>query len=220
MAQLVLAIFDLDYTLLDGDCEMLWSRFLRQENIVDDHFLGLIDRYYQDYEAGQLDVYEYEAFLLYPLRYLATARLLRLRNGFVRSLRAHFRPQMLARVERHRSAGHDLLLITTTNHILARPVAAYLGFSNLICTQVERKTPSLAWRVKGTPAFREGKVQLLRDWLASEQQSLADSWGYSDSYNDIPLLSLVDHPVAVTPDKLLREHASRSGWEVIQLGLS
>ena len=217
MASSALAIFDLDNTLLDGDCEMLWSRFLRDNHIVDDRFMQLIDRFYQDYELGKLDIYEYEAFLLYPLRYMPTARLLRLRREFVAQIQPLFRSRLVARAERHRSEGDKVLLITATNHLLIEAVAGYLGFSEVICTRVEQITPSLTWRIKGMPAFREGKVQLLHAWLAENQKSLEGSWGYSDSHNDIPLLSLVDHPVAVTPDETLWPYAAQRDWEIVTL---
>ncbi len=215
MAQSNLAIFDLDNTLLDGDCEMLWSHFLRERRIVDDRFLARIDAYYLDYEQGNLDIEAYEAFLLSPLRSMPTARLLRLREDFVNQLSRRYRPEMIARVNRHRGAGDELLLLTASNHLLAEPVARYLGFEGVICTRVTQKIPSLAWGIQGQPAFQQGKVLLLQTWLGNQQKSLQGSWGYSDSHNDIPLLSLVDHPVAVTPDETLRGYADQHNWEIV-----
>jgi phosphoserine phosphatase len=62
-----------------------------------------------------------------------------------------------------------------------------------------------------------GKVERLRAWMAQHQETLEGSWCYSDSHNDIPLLEIVDHPVAVDPDDALREHAEARGWPTIEL---
>jgi len=70
------------------------------------------------------------------------------------------------------------------------------------------------------PCFREGKVKRLEDWLAGQGQALgsfAQSWFYSDSLNDLPLLARVTHPVAVDPDDTLRAHAAQHGWPIISL---
>jgi phosphoserine phosphatase len=60
-------------------------------------------------------------------------------------------------------------------------------------------------------------VQLLRQWLARHDESLAGSWFYSDSHNDLPLLEVVDHPVAVNPDEQLRKTAIRRDWPILHL---
>jgi phosphoserine phosphatase len=70
------------------------------------------------------------------------------------------------------------------------------------------------------PSFKEGKVRRLHEWLAGRGQSLADvseSWFYSDSLNDLPLLEVVKTPVAVDPDATLKACAEERGWPVISL---
>ena len=74
--------------------------------------------------------------------------------------------------------------------------------------------------VAGLPAFREGKVARVEQWLAERGlgwNSFRETWFYSDSLNDLPLLSKVTHPVAVDPDETLKEHAVAHGWEIISL---
>ena len=65
--------------------------------------------------------------------------------------------------------------------------------------------------------FQDGKVQRLNDWLQQNNSDLEGSWFYSDSHNDLPLLNKVDHPVAVNPDDILKSHAEKLGWPIIQL---
>ena len=70
----------------------------------------------------------------------------------------------------------------------------------------------------GTPSFKEGKITRLNQWLAERGQTLADFdkvYFYSDSRNDLPLLNLVNEPVAVNPDAVLLAEAEKKGWPVL-----
>ena len=209
------AIFDLDYTLLEGDCEALWSQFLFEKRLVGADFVARIQDYYCDYENGRLNFVEYEEFLLHPLTMFPLETLFQLREEYLEQIRLLFRPSMLERVHWHRIQGHTPLLITASNSFLAEPIAEWLLFSNLICTQVSRDGETFDNHVEGVPAFGAGKVQLLEHWLAGHALSLAGSWGYSDSHNDLPLLNRVDHPIAVRPDRRLGIYAHEHGWKIV-----
>ncbi len=212
---MIVALFDLDCTLLDGDCEYLWSDFLFKKNLVDARFVDGIARYYEDYEMGNLDIFEYEAFFLQPLKFFPIEKLLQLRNIYLASIPGLIRPALVARAEWHRAQNHELLLITASNSFLAEPIAKMLNFSNLICTQIEMIENEFTWNITGIPAFQDGKTQRLDHWLSQRGFSLKGSWGYSDSHNDLPLLQIVEHPVAVMPDSVLGRYARKSGWEII-----
>lgn len=209
------AIFDLDYTLLEGDSEVLWSQFLFEKGLVGAEFMLRIEDYYRDYEKGQLNFIESEEFLLRPLTQHPIDTLVQLRDEYLERIRLIVRPTMLEEVNWHRIHGHTLLLITATNRFTAEPIAAILNFQNLICTQVKRLGDSYTNQVEGLPAFGVGKVKLLELWLANHGLTLEESWGYSDSFNDLPLLKRVEHAVAVSPDNKLRIYALKQGWRII-----
>lgn len=212
-----IAIFDLDYTLLSGDSEAMWSRFLFDQKVIDQYFLEQIINNYHTYEQGWLDIHEYEALLLRPLTEHPLPELFQLRLGYLKQIRLSVRNTMMRKVKHFRNMGFILLLITASNSFIAEPIATALGFPNLICTQVKRNGKYFTNQIEGVPAFREGKVRRLEQWLQEKGLSLVNSWGYSDSHNDLPLLSLVEHPVAVAPDFVLREHARKHGWKIINL---
>jgi len=216
MSPRTLALFDLDYTLLEGDTEELWARFLHRQGLVDGNFVLTIEAFYRQYDQGALDFPVYEEFLLGPLAGLPMHFLSALRDDFLKELRQMLRPGMLDRLERHRRDNCKALLVTAANSFLAEPVARLLGFSDLICTQIETSNGKLTGRIGRMPAFRQGKVVLLAEWLRENKISLKDSWGYSDSHNDLPLLELVDHPVMVTPDPFLRAYGLERGWELLE----
>ena len=131
------------------------------------------------------------------------------------------RPLMLPKaqtlVDEHRDKGDTLLIITATNRFVTTPIAAAYGIDNLLTTEPEIIDGRYTGKVAGTPCFQEGKVERLQDWLQNTQYSLDDSYFYSDSRNDLPLLEMVSHPVTVDADDVLRAHAAQSGWQQISL---
>ena len=74
-----------------------------------------------------------------------------------------------------------------------------------------------AGAVDGVPTFQKGKVTRLNEWLDKTQQSFEEMWFYSDSHNDLPLLEIVDHPVAVDADPELTQIATAKLWSQISL---
>ena len=216
---MALAIFDLDNTLLSGDSDYLWGVYLADNGIVDRaHYEAENARFFEDYKAGRLDIYEFLAFSLRPLADNQPADLERWRSEFLRKI---IDPLIGAPardlVERHRERGDTPMIITATNSFVTRPIAERFGIRHLIATEPHRENGRFTGRVAGEPSFREGKVTRLRQWLDGTGNDLEGSYFYSDSHNDLPLLELVDHPVAVDPDDQLKMVAEARRWPVISL---
>ena len=214
-----LAIFDLDNTLLGGDSDYLWGRWLVQHQLVDAAFYDQENqRFYSEYKNGTMDIIEFLRFALRPLADNSLEQLLALRERFVAEV---IRPIMLPAaqrlVDKHRAQGHTLLIITATNRFVTEPIAHAFGIDQLIATDPEFKDGRYTGEVSGTPSFREGKIIRLNQWLADHGYTLASSWFYSDSLNDLPLLERVTHPFAVDADETLTRHAQTKGWPVISL---
>jgi HAD superfamily hydrolase (TIGR01490 family) len=216
---MTLAIFDLDNTLLAGDSDYLWGQFLVEHNIVDGpSWSAQNERFYREYEAGTMDIHEFLRFQLRPLAEHEPAQLRRWRAEFMRTL---IEPIMLpaARelLDRHRGRGDTVLIITATNRFITGPIAEALGVEHLLATEPEMDGERYTGGVAGIPCYQHGKVQRLQHWLEEHSADLDDSWFYSDSHNDLPLLEAVSHPVAVDPNPFLRAEAERRGWPVISL---
>lgn len=216
---MTLAIFDLDNTLIGGDSDYLWTQYLVEHGIVDGpHFAAENDRFYRQYEAGTMDIHEFLRFQLHPLTQHEPAQLQAWREDFMRT---KIEPILLLRagvlLDRHREAGDTLLIITATNRFITAPIAALLGVGHLIATEPEFRDGRYTGEVEGTPCYQRGKVTRLHEWLREHDTDLEDSWFYSDSHNDIPLLEEVSHPVAVDPNPSLRQEALRRGWPIISL---
>lgn len=216
---MTLAIFDLDNTLLGGDSDYLWGEFLIQQGIVDEnHYRRENDRFYDEYKAGTLNIYEFLEFSLAPLARYDMEYLHRLRLQYMtEKIQTILLPAAQELLDRHRRQQHTLLIITATNRFVTEPIAELLGVEHLLATEPEVIGNRYTGRVSGIPCFRDGKVTRLRQWLSQQGANLKDSWFYSDSHNDLPLLELVSNPVAVDPDETLAWHAQQKNWRVISL---
>lgn len=214
-----LAIFDLDNTLLADDSDYLWGQFLVDQKIVDaSYYAQENERFYQEYKQGQLDIMEFLNFSLKPLADNTLENLYQWRTQFITNV---IQPILLKPaqelISKHQQMGDTLLVITATNQFVTEPIVNLYGIKHLLATIPELIADRYTGKVSGTPCFQEGKVTRLQQWLQDTGYNLEGSWFYSDSHNDLPLLKLVDHPVAVNPDDLLKQYAEQSNWPIISL---
>jgi len=210
----LLSIFDLDETLIAGDSEHLWCEFLIEQGLVDSEYYKIHnEQFYQDYKNGCLDIEAFLRFSLHTLTQFSLTRLNTLRKDYLQQkIEPIILPEARKRIEYHRRQGHTLLIITATNRFITEPIAAMLGISELLATEPELRTNGYSGNIVGKPCFREGKVENLFKWLNLNPHNMENSWFYSDSHNDLPLLQQVTHPVAVDADDKLNQHAVDHNW--------
>ena len=214
-----LTIFDLDETLIAADSDHEWGQFVVDKGLVDaQKHKKKNDDFYEQYKAGQLDIDEYLQFSCSILTQYSIEDLHRFRSEFVAQ---RILPIILDKaqdlVKKHRQLGDTLLVITSTIEFVTRPIVDEFGIDILIAPDPEIVSNRYTGRIVGVPSFAAGKVTRLEQWLANRQDSLEGSSFYSDSHNDLPLLRLVDNPVAVDPDPILREKAEENQWPIISL---
>ena len=215
-----LALFDLDNTLLAGDSDYEWAQYLIETGVLDrDTYEARNNAFYDQYKAGTLNIYE---FLDYQLKPLSQHPRRVLDEWHVEYMKKKIHPMLRdsasALVARH--AGDVRVLITATNSFVTAPIARLFGIEHLIATEPEQKNGEFTGGVSGLPCFKDGKLKRLEAWLAARgetMQGYAQSWFYSDSHNDLPLMQRVTHPVAVDPDAKLQSHAEANGWPVMSL---
>ena len=215
-----LSLFDLDNTLLSGDSDFEWAQFLIEKQVLDrEVYEARNQEFFEAYKAGTLDIHEFLDFQLKPLSRHSRKQLDQWHDEF---MERKILP-IISQKARDLVDSHDddaRVIVTATNSFVTWPIARELGIENLIATEPEEVDGEFTGRVDGTPAFREGKVERLRQWLKEHDlkwETFDETWFYSDSLNDLPLLETVSHPVAVDPDETLREHALKEGWPVISL---
>lgn len=215
-----LVLFDLDNTLLAGDSDYEWAQFLIEEGVLErDAYEARNQAFYEQYKAGTLDIYEFLDFQLKPLAQYPREQLDRWHQGFMqRKIVPIISQAARALIARH--SADTCAIITATNSFVTAPIARELGVEFLLATVPEEVDGCYTGRVSGVPCFREGKVTRLDAWLASRGtrfETIAESWFYSDSANDLPLLERVSRPVAVDPDPRLEAHATERGWPILRL---
>lgn len=214
-----LAIFDLDNTLIADDSDYLWGQFLVDKGIVNKEYYEQANaKFYADYKQGTLDIEEFLQFSLKPLADNEPEQLYRWRNQFIQEI---IQPILLQPaidlVNKHKAKNDTLMVITATNRFITEPIIKLYGIDNLLATSPELINNRFTGQFEGIPCFQEGKVKLLEQWLKNSSETLEHSWFYSDSHNDLPLLKLVENPVAVNPDDALELFAKDEGWPIISL---
>ncbi len=217
-----LALFDLDNTLLSGDSDFEWAQFLITKGVLDPEVHAARNEYfYAQYKAGTLDIHEFLDFQLMPLARHPRSQLDAWHAEFMEH---HIRPIISDKartlVNQHLEKGDLCALVTATNSFVTGPIALEFGIPNLIATVPAQENGQFTGKPRGLPSFREGKITRVEEWLESMGfwwSNFERSWFYSDSLNDLPLLSRVSDPVAVEPDATLLDHARLAGWPVISL---
>jgi len=216
---MALAIFDLDNTLLGGDSDYLWGEFLVENKLVDAEFYQQANQdFYDQYLAGTMDIFEFSAFQFKPLADNTMDDLVRWREQYLaEKINPIMLPAARELIAKHQQQGDTLLIITATNSFITAPIAKALAIPHLIATEAEMVNGAYTGKVAGTPSYQQGKVVRLEMWLKEQGLTLAGSYFYSDSHNDLPLLNLVEHPVAVDADSKLQAVAKQQGWKIISL---
>jgi len=217
-----LVLFDLDNTLLAGDSDFEWARFLIAKGVLDrEAYEACNQRFYDDYNAGTLDIQAFLDFQLAPLSRHPREELDAWHDEYMATyIRPMIRAPARGLVRRHLDEGSLCAVVTATNSFVTGPIVREFGITHLIATIPAQEGGRFTGQPRGTPAFKAGKVERVETWLESLGLwwgAFGQSWFYSDSHNDLPLMSKVTHPVAVDPDKTLREHARGAGWPIISL---
>jgi HAD superfamily hydrolase (TIGR01490 family) len=219
---MALAIFDLDGTLLTGDSDVLWCAFLQDQGRLDSTLVEACRAAASKYRDGTVSPQAYCTLQAQLLAGRPADELQDLQQRFFDGvIRPRIPPAARELLQRHRRAGDLLVLTTATNSVVSGLTAQDLGVDGYLCTELEWDADGrCAGRTRGTLNIRMGKVARLRTWLAERQlpeSLLRRASFYTDSINDLALLSVVGHPTVVDPDPRLAATAMRKGWAQVHL---
>ena len=218
-----LTLFDLDGTLLPIDSDHAFGEFMVRIGWADAAaHAQRNEAFFRDYQAGCLDIAAYIDFATAAWRDRDPESVEAMRRRYVDEVVTQaLHPSACDLVERHRARGDELAIVTATNTFITEPIAAAFGIPTLIATELERdEHHRVTGRIRGTPSLREGKIERVQDWLHLRGQRLQDFdevTFYSDSTNDLPLLEVVNRPVATNPSPALADIAAARGWPVLHL---
>jgi HAD superfamily hydrolase (TIGR01490 family) len=214
---MALAIFDLDETLIGGDCASLWAQEMVKLGWADgDSFIAREQELMRQYSAGELAMDDYMAFTLSPLVGRTAEEVAHVVEPFVEDvIEPIFYSDATRCLATHRAAGDRILVISASAHFLVSAVAARLKIEEVLAINLQEQHGHYSGRTQGVLTYRAGKVARLRDWLQDKSETLDGAWFYSDSHNDLALLQVVDKPHVVNPDPILLQHAQQAGWPIL-----
>lgn len=222
-----LVLFDLDHTLIPFDSGMAWTEFLVAEGALPPEAQASYLEACQGHVAGTVDIHALHRAGVGMLAGMAPDERARWAAEFEKRMADRIPANKLALVERHHNAGDLCAIVTATSRFIAEPFARLFGIDHLVATEAATDDGSpqgrLTGEIAGVPCFRQHKLTRIAQWLADTRprrmctlSAFDESWFYSDSFNDLPLLEAMSHPVAVRPDERLRIRAMREGWPVIE----
>lgn len=218
-----LTLFDLDHTLLPLDSDYEWGQFLTRIGAVEPlAFAKRNAEFFAQYQAGTMDPVLYLEFAFGTLSQFPRRQLDKWHAQFMDEvIRPVIAPAARDLVKKHQDAGDLVAIITATNRFVTAPIAEAFGVANLLAAEPEFTSDGeITGKLLGVPPYGNGKVVNLKNWLGTMEKSLQSferSTFYSDSQNDIPLLTAVTHPVATNPNAKLAAHAKVHGWPIIKL---
>jgi HAD superfamily hydrolase (TIGR01490 family) len=215
----VAAFFDIDHTLIAGDSALLFVRHLLRLgqigyrdllppiyynvlyrlNVLD---IDAVFRRYQSWVRGQ-DHAEMQQLCL---------------DWYHTYLRPRIYAEMVDCINEHRLSGHVVALLSSATTSVAEPLGRELGIEHLLVNRLLVVEGCLTGEAEMPLCWGAGKVHWARRFASAHDVDLEQSYFYSDSVTDLPVLELVGNPRPVNPDRLLRRHAQRRGWPILQVG--
>lgn len=218
-----LTLFDLDHTLLPLDSDYQWADFLARSGRAGDpaEALRRNDELMDRYNSGTLTAEETYDFMLGLLTRADMAELKQWHGAYMDAvITPAISPVALDLVNQHIDQGDLCAIVTATNEFVTTPIARAFGIPHLVATTPEIADSRYTGKVLGVPCYQEGKIVRVHEWLDGQDLQFGDfaeTWFYSDSINDLPLMEYVSHPVATNPSPALRAVALERGWPVLDL---
>ncbi|WP_413113922.1 HAD family hydrolase [Thaumasiovibrio sp. DFM-14] len=213
-----LVVFDMDETLIGNDLTVLWHTFVVEElKMADEQFLAqdkeMMDLYYQ----GEMDLDDYMAFSLSPLRSLTAEQVDALADRYVSEQAAQYIfPQANALLAELQKRNVTCMIISASASFLVKAMGRYLGIPSAEGVDLEIENGYYTGKIDGIPSYQYGKVIRLQRWLETSGGSYSSIHFYSDSINDLPLLLEVDHPIVVNGCPQLQSEAASRGWPQLE----
>jgi HAD superfamily hydrolase (TIGR01490 family) len=208
------AFFDMDKTVLRIDTGTSWMKFLYRRGELSRTGLARALYWSALYKVALLDLEALAVRLVADLRGELEAEMIAKATEWHRAhVFDQVAPRARAAIEHHRQRGDLIVMLTGSTQYAAEVVSASLGIEHTLCSRLEVDGGVFTGKL-AQMCFGVHKVTLAERFAGQHGIDLAESWFYSDSYNDLPMLERVGSAVAVNPDPRLRRHARRNGWKI------
>lgn len=212
------AFFDIDGTLLAVHSAPHYARYMRRHGRARRRDLLRTAYYLLQYRLNLLDMeraLERASELIVGQSEEEIAAFSK--QWYEEEMRRYLVPAVCGLLRQHQERGDAVALLSTTTSYLAGPIAQDLGVEHALVTRLEVRDGHFTGRADGPICYGRGKVYWAKQFAKEHDVALADSYFYTDSVTDVPVLELVGHPRIVQPDRLLRREATRRGWSVVPI---
>ncbi|OQQ06161.1 HAD family hydrolase [Vibrio campbellii] len=215
-----LYVFDLDETLINADCAMIWNEFMVEKGIATaPNFIEEDKRLMGLYAEGKMDMEDYLTFSMKPLENMPIEQVNALVEECVENhiLTKQF-PQAKTLIEQLSGDEIDMVIISASVTFLVEAVGQRIGIPNALGIDLVVADNRYSAEIDGIPSYREGKVTRLKQWLETQPDNYSEIHFYTDSVNDFPLCEYADYAHLVNPCPRLKEHTNRPNWTVLSWG--
>ena len=207
-------IFDLDDTLLCGDCEREWINFLFSKGLLKDPET-ILNKFDLEYRKGVMNFVEYSRFIQKPIKGLSKEKVNIFIDEFIQKKIENLTDNLTKELLDEAKSANKVLIASGSHDFLVRRIANFFGINSSIGTPVEIKNDIFSGELSGEPTFAEGKVRAVEKWCSQNDQKIKESIFYSDSINDLPMLEACGLPIVVDPDEKLKKISEERAYRII-----
>jgi len=207
-------IFDLDDTLLCGDCEREWINFLFSKGLLKDPET-ILNKFDLEYRKGVLNFIEYSSFIQKPIKGLSREKVNIFVDEFIQKKIKNLTDSLTRKLLDEAKSANKVLIASGSHDFLVRRIANFFGINSSIGTPVEIKNDIFSGKLSGEPTFAQGKVRAVEKWCSQNNQKIKESIFYSDSINDLPMLEACGLPIVVDPDEKLKKISEERAYKII-----
>ena len=202
-----LALFDMDGTIIDGDTnDISFNQYLAQ-GLIDKSVIDKLNYFEDLFYKGVLDINEFVRFAVTPLLNFSKEKRDHVLDSIVKNyIYPKVRKDALTQIKFHQERGDTVVIVTSTMDYLVQVVARYLMVEYYLGAPMELQGGRLTGKQAGIVPFQQDKITCVKEFAMQHHLSLEGMYGYGDSVNDIPMLSICEHKFAVNPNQKLLEH--------------
>lgn len=212
-----LAIFDMDGTLIKGQSQKYFLKYMLDKNYINFFQYFRIYFWFILYKFGVVNNPKKISNIAFSfIKGMNVEKLDYLAQDFFNSiLRDKIYTEGKERIAWHIKMKNELLLLTNAIEPLAKIVAKYLNIPGYLCTELEIIDNIYTGKILGVNTYGRNKVLKVYSYVKKHNYDIKKTWAYCDHGSDIDIMGIVKHPIAVNPDKTLKKESERRGWKII-----
>ncbi len=212
-----LVILDLDGTIINGQSQVLFLKYLFKKNLVGLFFFIRVYAWFILYKFGLTT--DPQAIMNYAFSFLkdkGIKEINKLAEEFFNDVLCQFIfGEMLDIIKKHKKEKRNLLIVSNSASFIVEHVAHYLGVRDFLSTQFEIYNEKFTGKILGNIVYGQNKANLVKEFCKKKNIRLENSYSYADSISDLNILLLSANPFPTNPDKKLLREANKRGWQVL-----